>query len=37
MEKLAYEKLMEENNLSLKDLNEDAQIGINTIWILKKP
>lgn len=36
MEKLAYEKLMEENNLSLKDLNEDAQIGINTIMDIKK-
>jgi hypothetical protein len=36
IEKLAYEKLMEENNLKLSDLNEEARIGIKTITDVKK-
>lgn len=36
IEKLGYEKLMEENNLKLSDLNEEARIGIKTITDVKK-
>lgn len=36
IDKLGYEKLMEENNLKLSDLNEEARIGIKTITDVKK-
>ncbi len=36
IEKLGYEKLMEENNLKLSDLDEEARIGIKTITDAKK-
>ena len=36
IEKLGYEKLMEENNLKLSDLNDEARIGIKSITDVKK-
>lgn len=36
IDKLGYEKLMEDNNLKLSDLNEEARIGIKTITDVKK-
>lgn len=36
IEKLGYEKLMEDNNLKLSDLNDEARIGIKSITDVKK-
>ncbi len=36
IEKLGYEKLMEDHNLKVADLNEEARIGIKTITDVKK-
>ena len=36
IEKLAYEKLMEEHGLKVADLNEEARIGIKTITDVKR-